>query len=72
MLAAKNAELAEAYFNYNFIIQDPDSNKFSNLAISTNANYLVSNDRHFNIFKNIEFPPLQVVKLDEFKKIMGM
>jgi len=71
LLAAKNVELTEAYFNYNFIVKDPDDNKFSNLAISTNAQYLVSNDKHFNIFKKIEFPPLNVVKLDKFKKILN-
>ena len=31
---------------------------------------LVSNDKHFNIFKTIDFPPLNVVKLQEFKQIL--
>ncbi len=70
LLAAPNTELTEAYFSYNFISEDPDDNKFSNLAISTNARYLVSNDKHFNIFKEIDFPPLNVLKLDEFKMIL--
>ena len=51
---------------------DPDDNKFANLSISTGVRYLVSNDKHFNIFKQIEFPILEVVKLDEFKNILGM
>lgn len=54
------------------VIDDPDDNKFSDLAISTNAHYLVSNDRHFNIFKKIKFPSLKVIKLEEFKKILGI
>ena len=71
LLAAENVELAEPYFSYNLIVIDPDDNKFSNLAISTNAHYLVSDDKHFNIFKEIDFPPLNVVKLKKFKKILG-
>jgi uncharacterized protein len=53
------------------IVADPDDNKFANLAISTNAQYLVSNDKHFNIFKKIEFPPLNVIKLEKFREILG-
>ncbi len=70
LLAAENVELAEPYFSYNFIVEDPDDNKFSNLAISSNAHYLVSNDKHFNFFKRLAFPPLNVIKLDEFKDIL--
>lgn len=71
LLAAENVELAEPYFSYNLIVTDPDDNKFSNLAISTNAHYLVSDDKHFNIFKEIDFPHLNVVKLKKFKRILG-
>jgi predicted nucleic acid-binding protein len=65
-----NVELSESYFYYNFIEADPDDNKFANLAISTNARYLVSNDKHFNVFRYIDFPVLEVVTLDEFKVII--
>lgn len=70
LLSSPNVELSEPYFFYNFIEADPDDNKFANLAISTNARYLVSNDKHFNIFRHIDFPVLEVVTLDEFKVIM--
>ncbi len=71
LLNAENVDLCEPYFSYNLIEADPDDNKFANLAISTNARYLVSNDKHFDIFKNIDFPPLDVVKLEQFKLILG-
>ena len=72
LLSSPNVELTEPYFYYNFVEADPDDNKFANLSISTGARYLVSNDKHFNIFKQIEFPILEVVKLDEFKNILGV
>ncbi len=71
LLSAPNVELSEPYFFYNLIEKDPDDNKFANLAISTNAHHLVSNDKHFDIFKSIDFPPLSVIKLEEFKAILG-
>jgi putative PIN family toxin of toxin-antitoxin system len=72
LLSSPNIELTEPYFNYNLIVADPDDNKFANLAISSNARYLVSNDKHFSIFKTIDFPPLDVIKLDLFKKILNI
>jgi uncharacterized protein len=71
LLASKNTLLAEPSFRWNLIKDDADDNKFSDLALSVNADYLVSNDRHFNVFKEIDFPPLSVIKLDQFKKILG-
>jgi len=32
----------------------------------------VSNDRHFNIFKDIKFPPLNIVNIQEFKGILNL
>lgn len=72
LTTSPNVELAVPYFRLGLMVNDPDDNKFSDLAISTNAHYLVSNDRHFNIFKKIDFPPLNVVKLQEFKKILNI
>lgn len=72
LLRSPNIELMNPAFRWNIIVDDEDDNKFSDLAISANAHYLVSNDRHFNIFKNIDFPPLNVVKLNEFKEILNI
>jgi uncharacterized protein len=72
LITAPNIELTFPYFKFGLMVNDPDDNKFADLAISTNAHYLVSNDKHFNIFKKIEFPPLNVVKLKEFKKILDI
>jgi uncharacterized protein len=71
LFSSSNVEFTEPNFIYNLIVDDPDDNKFANLAISANAHYLVSNDKHFDIFKTIDFPPLEVVKLDQFKQILN-
>lgn len=39
--------------------------------LAFNANYLVANDRHFRVLKNIPFPSLTVLKMEEFMEILN-
>jgi len=71
LLIAPNVILAEPFFKWGLIASDPDDNKFADLAISANASYLVSNDRHFQILKTVDFPPVNVVSLTEFQQVLG-
>lgn len=71
LLTAPNVELAEHYFRWSLIASDPDDNKFADLALSTNAHYLVSNDRHFRVLKKVEFPHLRVLTLKQFRKVFN-
>lgn len=70
LTAAPNVTLTEPYFKWALIEADPDDNKFSDLAISANANYLVTHDKHFKILDNIPFPSVKAVTLAEFKEIL--
>ncbi|MEI6067264.1 MAG: PIN domain-containing protein [Methylococcaceae bacterium] len=47
-----------------------DDNKFVDCAIASNADYLVSNDKHFNCLKTIEFPKLSLLGIDEFMDLL--
>lgn len=44
----------------------PDDNKFVDCAFAAGADYLVSEDNHFNILRTTPFPQLNHVTLDEF------
>ncbi|MFB2119748.1 putative toxin-antitoxin system toxin component, PIN family [Parapedobacter sp. 2B3] len=68
--AATNTTFAEPYFKWQLVVSDPDDNKFADLAISENADYLVTNDKHFNDLKKIDFSQVNVVTIQEFKKIL--
>lgn len=54
------------YYQFRLINADEDDNKFVDCAIAANAICLVSNDKHFQILKQIEFPKVNVLLLDEF------
>ena len=53
-------------FFFNLIQSDPDDNKFVDCAICGNAEIIVSNDAHFNILKQIGWPKLSVIRIEEY------
>lgn len=57
----------EIYFNFGLISKDEDDNKFADCAVSANAVCLVSNDKHFQILKTIDFPHVNILTLPEFE-----
>lgn len=62
----ENLEKVEVYFRWNLIEKDPDDNKFVDCAISARVKYIVSNDNHFKVLKEIKFPPVEVIDADSF------
>ena len=67
---AQNVIWINKYFKWNLITEDPDDNKFVDCAIACGAQFLVSNDKHFNILKKIKFPKVNVVKAEDFLKTL--
>ena len=66
ILRANNVIRVDAQFRFELIVVDHDDNKFVDCAIVSNADYIVSDDKHFNVLKNIPFPKIEVKKLQEF------
>ena len=58
------------FYNFDIIKNDPDDNKFIDCAIAGNADYIVTNDKDYNILKSIDFPKVTVFNIDEFKELM--
>ncbi|WP_367913616.1 putative toxin-antitoxin system toxin component, PIN family [Leadbetterella sp. DM7] len=65
-----NIEFINTYYQWNLISADPDDNKYSDCAIAFNADYLVTEDKHFNILTTVPFPEVPTLSLDEFMKIL--
>jgi predicted nucleic acid-binding protein len=66
ILRANNVVRVDAQFRFNLITTDLDDNKFVDCAIVANADYIVSEDSHFNVLKSIPFPYVEVKRLQEF------
>lgn len=71
LLELPNVHQTEIFFNLCLIEKDPDDNKFVDCAFANNCHYLVSNDKDFNLLKDIDFPKIVVVKLEELKVIFA-
>ncbi len=67
---AVNAYLVEIWYKWNAITIDPDDNKFFDAAVSGQADYIVTNDKHFNVIKSIDFPKIEIIKADDFLKLL--
>ncbi len=70
ILKSKNVQFVNTYFHWNLITADPDDNKFVDCAFASNATYIVSNDVHFDVLRNVTFPELMVLKLKEFIELL--
>jgi putative PIN family toxin of toxin-antitoxin system len=66
LLRSPDVEKIEVYFRWSIITQDADDNKFVDCALNGQANFLVTDDRHFNILNRIGFPPVEVIRTKAF------
>lgn len=57
-------------YNWQLIEKDPDDNKFVDLALMAGCDYIITNDWHFDILKQIPFPKVNVLTLVEFKELL--
>jgi putative PIN family toxin of toxin-antitoxin system len=65
-----NVHKIDVHFRFGLIPNDEDDNKFVDVALASNVHYLVSNDRDFQVLKDLEYPKVNLVTLEEFKKIV--
>ena len=70
LLNLDNLSKVEVYFAWRLIGNDPDDNKYVDAAIVGAADFIVSNDQHFKILKSVDFPKVNVIRIDEFLSII--
>ncbi len=54
-------------FNWLLIHQNPDDDKFVDAYVASNADMIVTNDRHYQILQHIQFPPINLCKLQAYQ-----
>lgn len=60
--------MTEPSYRWQLIHVDADDNKFVDCAVAANADYLITNDRHFDILDEISFPKVKRLRLAQVKK----
>ncbi|MBK8923176.1 MAG: putative toxin-antitoxin system toxin component, PIN family [Saprospirales bacterium] len=68
LLDLPNVQLITRYFSWNLITADPDDNKFTDCAIAAQARFLVSEDRHFAVLRHIDFPKVELIGVEAFRR----
>ena len=72
LLKSNNIEFFDPHYHFELIIQDPDDNKFVDCAIIASAEYLVTDDKHFNVLEDISFPKVNTITLDQFQVVLKL
>ncbi len=72
LISHPNVLFIENFIRLNLIDIDPDDNKFCDCCFAASANFIISNDRHFNILQEIEFPKLIRYKTTEARNIFNI
>ena len=71
ILRANNVRRVDAHFRFGLITADYDDNKFVDCAIIANAQFIVTNDAHFDVLEEIPFPRVLVRTIDDFLSDFG-
>ena len=70
LLDLPNTKMVQVYYHLHLITADPDDDKFVDCAFKSNAKYIVTQDHHYDVLRNIHFPQIEVVDIDEFLRIL--
>ncbi|WP_247233059.1 putative toxin-antitoxin system toxin component, PIN family [Telluribacter sp. SYSU D00476] len=68
LLMLPNIHLFNPSYLWQLIESDKDDNKFIDCFLASQSDYIVSNDRHIHQIKTIDFPPIQVLRYEEFEQ----
>ena len=60
--------MQNTYVHFELLPADSDDNKFVDCAIASDAEYIVTNDKHFNPLKDIPWPKVEIIRIAEFVK----
>lgn len=69
---APNVEFTTRYFKWYLVKNDADDDKFVDCFVASEANFLVTHDKHFNILKNVPFPKINIISAQDLKNILQL
>jgi len=66
LLELPNVKFVHPHFKWHLIEADKEDNKYCDCAIASQSFCLVTDDKHFDVLKNIPFPSITVLSTDGF------
>lgn len=71
LLLLPNVTQVTPFYRWLLIRDDPDDDKIVDCAVAANADYIVTNDKHFRVLRDIDFPPVRAITIDEFETLLN-
>ncbi len=71
LVSLRNTDLIVPHYHWKLIVNDPDDDKFVDLAVAGNADYIVTNDRHFKVLAQTAFPVVKTMKAKDFLEMLA-
>jgi putative PIN family toxin of toxin-antitoxin system len=65
-----NTLFINVFYKFNLIIADPDDNKFIDCAIAAQAKNIVTEDHHYDVLRDLEFPKVDIIGLDDAMRMI--
>ena len=65
-----NTLFINIFYKFNLIIADPDDNKFIDCAIAAQAKYIVTEDHHYDVLRDLEFPKVDIIGMDDAMRMI--
>lgn len=70
ILNNQNTLFINTFYHFNLIAADPDDNKFIDCAVAAQAKYIVTEDRHYEVLRDVAFPHVEIIGLDDAMKMV--
>lgn len=67
LLMLPNVYIYNPAYLWQLIDSDKDDNKFVDCFIASQSDFIISNDRHIHQIKHNDFPPIHVLRYEEFE-----
>ncbi len=70
ILISENTFLQDIFYYFQLVDGDMDDNKFVDTYLASNSDLLISNDKKLLALNDLDFPPVQVIRLEEFSEML--
>jgi putative PIN family toxin of toxin-antitoxin system len=70
ILNLPSLEYVTVHYQWELIKVDRDDNKFVDCAINANADCIITEDKHFKVLNNIDFPKVIPYRINELKRLL--
>lgn len=64
ILDLPNTRMVQVYYHLRLISADPDDDKFVDCAFKTNARFIVTQDHHYDVLRQVKYPKINVIDID--------